>query len=154
MNLIRQNISVLSTKVVEVSGTTNQTGIEIPLGVPTSGNFYGLVTGWTTSTYVTDAIDDLNKKIITLTSTTLPSNSVLTFNSTTDWYGPNNGYYYVSYPVSIHLIQNPVYSIQELNANTYYEIKPDHIIVSGNGDISIYVIDDPDGRFSGRIIIS
>lgn len=155
MNSIRQNISVLSTKVIEISGGTIPKGIEIPLGIPSSGNFNGAVPGWNSSTYVTNAIDQLNKTFLVFSGQSVTAGkSTLTFNSTTDWVGPVDGYYYISYPESLHLKNgNPIYLVQELISGDFYDVKPDHIITSGSGDVIIYVIDDPDGRFSGRIIL-
>jgi hypothetical protein len=155
MNSIRQNISVLSTKVIEITGGTIPKGIDIPLGVPSSGNFSGAVPGWNSSTYVTNAIDQLNKTLLVFSGQSASvSKSMLLFNNTSDWVGPVNGYYFIQYPESLHLKNgNPIYSIQELISGDYYDVKPDHIITSGGGDMFIYVIDDPDGRFSGRIIL-
>ena len=155
MNSFKQNIVVLPTKVVELTGSTIPKGIEIPLGVPSSGNFNGAVPGWNSSTYVTNALDQLNKTLLLFSGqTSTASKSQLLFNSTTDWNGPTDGYYSVTYPKLLHLKgDNPIYVIQELISNDYYEVKPDHIVVSGSGDMSIYVIDNPDGRFSGRIIV-
>jgi hypothetical protein len=155
MNSFKQNIVVLPTKVVELTGSTIPKGIEIPLGIPSSGNFTGAVQGWNSSTYVTNALDQLNKTLLLFSGeSATASKSELTFNSTTDWNGPTNGYYSVTYPKLSHLKgNNPIYVIQELISNDYYEVKPDHIVVSGSGDMSIYVIDNPDGRFSGRIIV-
>lgn len=155
MNSFRQNIVVLPTKVVELTGSTIPTGIEIPLGIPSSGNFTGAVQGWNSSTYITNALDQLNKTLLVFSGqAATASKSTLTFNSTSDWIGPVNGYYYVMYPESSHLKNgNPIYSVQELISGDYYDVKPDHIITSGSGDVFIYVIDNPDGRFSGRIIL-
>lgn len=152
MNSFRQNISVLSTKVIEITGGTSK-GNEIPLGIPSSGNFNGLVSGWTTSTYVTDAIDQLNKKIIDLTGGT-QIKSVKIFNSTTDWSGPSGGYYSLSYLASAHNKGlYPNFLIEEFISSSYYNVLPDSINTNASGDITINVIDLPDGRFSGRIIV-
>lgn len=155
MNSFRQNISVLSTKVIEITGGTIPKGIEIPLGIPSSGNFIGAVGGWNSSTYVTNALDELNKTLLLFSGqSATASKSELIFNNTTDWNGPTNGYYNIIYPKLLHLKGNsPIYEVQELISGDYYDVKPDHIIVSGSGDMSIYVIDNPDGRFSGRIIV-
>jgi len=154
MNSFKQNIVVLPTKVVELTGSTIPKGIEIPLGIPSSGNFTGAVPGWNSLTYVTNAIDQLNKTLLSFSGESATANkSELTFNKT-DWNGPIDGYYSVTYPKLSHLKgDNPIYVIQELISNDYYEVKPDHIVVSGSGDMAIYVIDNPDGRFSGRIIV-
>lgn len=153
MSSFRQNISVLPSKFVIISGVTFPDGNEIELGVPSSGNFTGYVTGWTSATFVTDAIDELNKKLIVLTSTTA-SRSVLMFNSTSDWNGPTNGYYSISYLSSAHKKGlYPNYFIEELSSSSYRSVMPDTININLSGDITFYVVDIPDGRFSGRIIV-
>jgi hypothetical protein len=148
MTSFKQNISVLPSKFVIISGVTFPDGNEIPLGVPTSGNFNGLITGWTTSTYVTDAIDELNKIIIDFTK------SIKTFNNTSDWIGPINGYYSITYLSSAHNKGiYPNYLIEELISPSFYGVIPDSVITSDLGDITFYVTESPDGRFSGRIIV-
>ena len=152
MESFKQNISVLSTKVIEISGATSK-GDEISLGIPSSGNFNGLVSGWTTSTKVTDAIDQLNKKIVDLTGGTVVK-SVKVFNSTFDWNGPVGGYYYLNYLASVNNKGlYPNFIIEELISSSYYSVLPDSVNTNVSGDITLNVIESPDGRFAGRIIV-
>jgi|694.fasta_scaffold05097_9 hypothetical protein len=153
-NTFKQNISVLPSKFVIISGVTFPDGNEIPLGVPSSGNFNGYVTGWSSNVFVTDAIDELNKKLLTLTSATA-TKSVLLFNSTTDWGLPTNGYYSISYLSSLHRKGfYPSYILEELIIDSYDAVMPDNINVNLSGDVVFRVIEIPDGRFSGRIIVT
>lgn len=155
MTTLKQNISVLTTKIVTISGDTNIKGDQIPLGIPTSNNFNGAVSGWTSNTYVTDAIDQLNKELLVISGQSASaSKKVLTFNNTSDWTGPLGGYYSINYLASSHGKGfYPSYKIQELISTDYYDVLPDTIQINSSGDITMYVIDVPDGRFSGRIIV-
>lgn len=154
MNSLRQNISVLPTKVLTISGTTViPEGIVIPLGVPSSGNFNGLISGWTTTTFVTNALDQINKQLVYLTGTTA-LRTTKQFNSTSDWTGPIDGYYTITFLASNHNKgPYPSFSIQELISSSYYDVITDSVSTNSIGDIVFSVIDNPDGRFSGRIIV-
>lgn len=156
MNSFKQNISVLPTKIeIITAGTVNVKGNQLPLGVPLSGNFTGYISGWTSNTSVTDAIDQLNKGLISLSGiTSSASKSIKTFNSTTDWDGPIGGYYSINYLASAHNKGiYPSYLIEELISSSYYGVLPDSVNTNTSGDITINVIEIPDGRFSGRIIV-
>lgn len=150
MNTVKQNITVLPTKIISISGAT-AIGNEIKLGVPSSGTLNGgYVSGLTPNTFITDAIDQINKQLTGLTATEL-SKSVYTF-TTTDWVGPTSGYYTLSN--TTHGKGNyPTLHIEELISTKYYAVSPDSIQIANNGDITLYVVDNPDGRFPGRIII-
>jgi hypothetical protein len=105
MNSFKQNISVLSTKILQISGDSS-------------------------------------------------TKSVKTFNSTTDWGVPVGGYYSITYLSSDHNKGlTPLFLVDELVSTTYNVIMPDSIVTNSNGDIIISVIDSPNGRFSGRIIV-
>ena len=150
MNTIKQNITVLPTKIVSISGETS-IGNNIELGIPLSGSLAGgFVTGLTPTTFITDAIDQINKQLTGLTLSEL-SKTIYTFD-TIDWVGPTSGYYTLSN--TTHGKGNyPTLHIEELISTNYYAVSPDSIQISSNGDIVLYVVDNPDGRFSGRIII-
>jgi len=106
MNQFRQNISVLSTKILQISGDPS-------------------------------------------------TKSVMTFNSTSDWIGPIGGYYTITYLSSSHNKGlTPVFLTQELVSTSYNIVMPDNINTNTSGDIIISVIDSPDGRFPGRIIVT
>jgi hypothetical protein len=76
------------------------------------------------------------------------------FNSTTDWGVPVGGYYSITYLASEHNKGlTPFFLIEELVSTSYNVVMPDSIVTNTSGDIIISVIDSPDGRFSGRIIV-
>lgn len=105
MNSFRQNISVLSTKIYQISGESSTKSIKI-------------------------------------------------FNSTTDWDGPTDGYYSITYLASEHNKGlTPFFLVEEMVSTSYNIVMPDGITTNTSGDIIISVIDSPDGRFSGRIIV-
>jgi hypothetical protein len=155
MSSFKQNISVLPTKIeIITAGTVNVKGNQLPLGVPLSGNFDGYVTGWTSNTTVTDAIDQLNKGLIAISGITSTATKSVKFFNSTDWNGPVNGYYSLEYLSSAHNKGiYPTYLIEELISTSYYGVLPDNVNTNNLGDITLYVIDLPDGRFSGRIIV-
>ena len=91
---------------------------------------------------------------ISQTSGDTSTKSVKVFNPTTDWGGPTDGYYSITYLVSEHNKgTTPFILIEELISTSYSVVIPDSIITNDIGDITISVIDSPDGRFSGRIIV-
>jgi hypothetical protein len=47
----------------------------------------------------------------------------------------------------------PFFLVEELVSTFYNVVMPDSITTNASGDIIISVIDSPDGRFSGRIIV-
>jgi len=105
MSSFRQNISVLSTKILQISGDSS-------------------------------------------------TKSVKMFNSTTDWGVPVGGYYSITYLVSEHNKGlTPFFLVEELVSTFYNVVMPDSITTNASGDIIISVIDSPDGKYSGRIMV-
>ena len=73
-----------ATKAYVDGVTGGSTGNLITLGTPTDGNLIspGAYSGWTTSTYVTDAIDDLNEMMDNVRANTFVKSVTFTANST------------------------------------------------------------------------
>ena len=77
-----------------------------------------------------------------------------TFDATTDWSGPTSGYYTYSMPASTHgRGSTPIIQVMELDSGDYYEVLPDKKQVASNGDVTLSVVEDPDCRFEGMIIL-
>ena len=76
-----------------------------------------------------------------------------TFNATTDWSGPTNGYYSRTVSAATHgMSATPFVTIRE-GSNPYYDVIADQLYIENNGDITIKVTQAPDLRFAGQMIV-
>jgi len=77
-----------------------------------------------------------------------------TFNSTTDWGSPSGGIYTITIPVGTHgKGTNPLVQTWELVGSDYILIGI-AIKVDLSGNVSIEVLQTPDNRFSGKLLIA
>lgn len=82
-------------------------------------------------------------------------NYVQTFNNTTDWGTPSLGYYTIEIPAAIHVKGiNPTVQVFELNSGEYENVTVAINVNSSSGRVSIGVLQSPDSRFQGKIIIT
>lgn len=78
-----------------------------------------------------------------------------TFNATTDWGSPSGGFYSLSIPNAAHgKGLNPVVQVYELNGTDYELVTVAVSIDSATGNVVIGVVESPDARFEGKIIIA
>ena len=76
------------------------------------------------------------------------------FNSTSDWSGPSGGVYTISILASTHgKGLKPLVQVWELNGSNY-NLLGFAVIISPTGTITLEVIDSPDNRFAGKILVS
>lgn len=79
---------------------------------------------------------------------------IQTFNATTDWGSPSGGYYTITVLGLTHgLGVDPNVQVYETIAGVDYLLLPDEIRINGSGDIAIRVLQSPDLRFAGKILI-
>ena len=74
--------------------------------------------------------------------------------ATTDWSGPSGGYYSMYISAAVHLQGlTPEVNCYELVTSNYDHIYPDRITVDALGNVTIYVPDTPDLRYSGKVVV-
>lgn len=79
----------------------------------------------------------------------------LTFNNTSDWGTASGGLYSIVVPEGTHLKGvNPTANVYELVSGSYELVFVERLLISNSGQITISVLDSPDLRFSGKIIIT
>lgn len=77
-----------------------------------------------------------------------------TFNDTSDWGSPSGGYYSIVIPESSHGAGlHPMIQIYELNGTDFQLVTPAITVDSITGDVTIGVIEIPDNRFAGKVVI-
>jgi hypothetical protein len=78
-----------------------------------------------------------------------------TFDATSSWGSASGGYYTITILASNHKRgTNPVVGgIFKESGSDYIQIEVDSIKVLANGNIEIKVIENPDGRFAGKILV-
>lgn len=81
-------------------------------------------------------------------------NYVGTFNSTSDWGSASGGVYTLTVTAAIHgKGLNPVVQILEESGSDFLSVVLTHKLTS-TGDVVLEVMETPDNRFAGKIIIS
>ena len=76
------------------------------------------------------------------------------FNNTTDWGSPVNGYYTISISAVTHgRGEEPMVQVQMFNGTSYNLSTPDTLEILISGDVTFSVPSSPDDRFTGRICI-
>ena len=78
---------------------------------------------------------------------------VATFNATSDWTGPSNGYYTRTVTAVTHTMGASPTARVRSGAGPYTDVDPDQLSVAVNGDITIQVTQTPDLRFAGQMIV-
>jgi len=82
-------------------------------------------------------------------------NYQVVFNNTTDWGSPSGGYYSLNVLAASHgKGLNPVIQVYELVGSDYELITAAVSIDSSTGDVTIGVVETPDSRFEGKLILS
>lgn len=77
------------------------------------------------------------------------------FNNTIDWGTPSGGYYSIVIPEGTHLKGiNPTATVYELEAGEYVLVLTDQLKISNTGQVTFRVLETPNLRFSGKIIIT
>lgn len=78
------------------------------------------------------------------------------FDATTDWGSPSGGLYSITVTAATHgLGINPNVAILELvSPGVFEQVFVDTVAISSIGDITISVLEVPDLRFEGKLIIS
>ena len=72
-----------------------------------------------------------------------------------DWVGPSSGFYTLSILGATHGKGiNPLIQVYELNGGDYELVDVSTSVDSLNGDVTLGVVETPDERFDGKIIIS
>jgi hypothetical protein len=126
----------------------NVTGNLIPLGTPTDGSLTTNVAypGWTTATFVTDGLDDLNQVALNIAGNTYVGNVYITSNVTS---GPS--------PLSVafvgHYIGNPNSYLWDFgDGNTSTSANPTHTYsnVLGGQFTVVYTAYNTNGTYSGN----
>jgi hypothetical protein len=155
------NINNLAEPVANADATTkfyvdqtignvagNVTGNLIPLGTPTDGSLTTNVAypGWTTATFVTDGLDDLNQVALNIAGNTYVGNVYITSNVTS---GPS--------PLSVafvgHYIGNPNSYLWDFgDGNTSTSANPTHTYsnVLGGQFTVVYTAYNTNGTYSGN----
>ena len=155
------NINNLATPVANADATTklyvdqavaggvgNVVGNVIPLGTPTDGSLTTNVAypGWTTATFVTDSIDDLNQVALNIAGNTFVGNVYITANVTS---GPS--------PLSVaftgHYIGNPTNYLWNFgDGNTSASANPTHTYSNTlGGQFTVtYTAYNTNGTYSGN----
>jgi hypothetical protein len=81
-------------------------------------------------------------------------NYVTTFNATTDWGSPSGGLYTLTITAATHgKGTNPSVEVLEQNGLVYQSVGVTYIL-NASGDVSIEVLQTPNNRFAGKLIIS
>jgi hypothetical protein len=155
------NINNLAEPVANADATTkfyvdqtignvagNVTGNLIPLGTPTDGSLTTNVAypGWTTATFVTDGLDDLNQVALNIAGNTYVGNVFITSNVTS---GPS--------PLSVafvgHYIGNPTNYLWDFgDGTTSTSANPTHTYsnVLGGQFTVVYTAYNVNGTYSGN----
>lgn len=78
------------------------------------------------------------------------------FDATTDWGSPSGGKYSITVTAATHGVGvNPNVAILELvSPGVYEQVFVDTVVISSTGVITISVLEVPDLRFEGKLIIS
>ncbi len=83
------------------------------------------------------------------------SNYQQLFDVTTDWGVASGGFYSIIIPGATHgKGLNPIIQVYELNGSDYELVTASISIDSSNGDVTLGVLEVPDARFEGKIIIA
>ena len=126
-------------------------GNTIPLGTPTDGSLTTNVAypGWTTATYVTDGLDDLNQVSLNIAGNTFVGNVYITSNVAS---GPS--------PLSVaftgHYIGNPTNYLWNFgDGNTSTSANPTHTYsnVSGGQFTVTYTAYNTNGTYNGNAVL-
>jgi hypothetical protein len=126
----------------------NVTGNLIPLGTPTDGSLTTNVAypGWTTATFVTDGLDDLNQVALNIAGNTYVGNVYITSNVTS---GPS--------PLSVafvgHYIGNPnsyLWDFGDGNTSTLADPTHTYSNVLGGQFTVVYTAYNTNGTYSGN----
>ena len=155
------NINNLAEPVANADATTkfyvdqtignvagNVTGNLIPLGTPTDGSLTTNVAypGWTTATFVTDGLDDLNQVALNIAGNTYVGNVYITSNVTS---GPS--------PLSVafvgHYIGNPnsyLWDFGDGNTSTLADPTHTYSNVLGGQFTVVYTAYNTNGTYSGN----
>lgn len=77
-----------------------------------------------------------------------------TFNATTDWGSASGGYYTITVDSDDHLKgTRPMIQLFQLIGSDYEEVDVEDVTVNSSGDIAFRVLETPNGRFEGKILI-
>jgi hypothetical protein len=78
-----------------------------------------------------------------------------TFDATSSWGSASGGYYTITILASSHErgTTPAIVGVFKESGSDYVQLEPDSKKVLANGDIEIKVIENPDGRFAGKILI-
>lgn len=74
------------------------------------------------------------------------------FNSTTDWGSPSGGIYTYTVLQATHGRTNPNVQVYELSGSDYVEVIMS-VKINASGDVLLEVMQTPDNRFAGKVII-
>ena len=76
------------------------------------------------------------------------------FDATTDWGSPSGGLYTISITAAAHGKGiNPNILVFEDVSGNFERVEPNQTIVDASGNISITVLQSPDTRFAGKILV-
>lgn len=78
------------------------------------------------------------------------------FNATTDWGSPSGGKYSITVTAATHgagVIPN-IAILELVSPGVFEQVFVDTVEISSSGDITIFVLEVPDLRFEGKLIIS
>lgn len=95
---------------------------------------------------------NINK--VTASSLGLGNKYVFNFNSNTDWGSPVSGYYIINILQTTHLKgTDPFVQVFELVGGSYELVNVDLISHNISGDVIIRILETPDTRFEGKVVI-
>lgn len=135
----------MGTKLNIFTGQLDVVGTSTPGGPVNASDVNVTPSGNLTSTNAQGALEELQGEIDAYSDN---------FNNTTDWSGPSGGYYTISYTEATHnkgLV--PAVQIFEQDGANYNLVDVDRVQVNASGDVEIRVLEVPDLRFNGKILI-
>lgn len=99
--------------------------------------------------------DDATGKILADSGISIDSlgNYSQIFNATSDWTGPASDSYTLTVTKAVHLKDNPIVTLYELNGTDYIQVETG-VRIDTSENILITVNSTPDLRFAGKLVIS
>ncbi len=79
---------------------------------------------------------------------------VSTFDATTSWGTASGGYYNIDITQTTHERgTSPIVQVFEEDGSDFFEVYLDEKKILSNGDLEMYVIESPDCRFAGKVVL-
>jgi hypothetical protein len=77
-----------------------------------------------------------------------------TFNATTDWGSASGGYYTITLASTAHLKGgNPMTKFYKTSGSDFEEVEPNTVTITATGNVVFTVMETPDGRFAGKVLV-